>query len=46
MLEASPRTPSQEMNNQEEILESQGQGERGVSCTCNPRRNGFPMTYS
>jgi hypothetical protein len=30
MLEASLGTPSQEMNNQEESLESQGQGERGV----------------
>jgi len=45
MLETSPKTPSQGSNNQEEILESQDQGERGVAGNSNPMSSGFPMTY-
>ena len=45
ILEASPKNPSQELNDQEERLESQGQGEIGVSCTSSTRSSGYLTTY-
>ena len=45
MLDASFKNPSQEPNIPKEALESQGQMERGVSCTCIPRISCCIVTY-